>query len=362
MKSAYEGYRTVEFCKGAYFAGANTGEGFVTSYNSIVSEEELHRVYIIKGGSGCGKSTLMRRLAKAAEGRGHSAEYYLCGSDSDSLDCVVMDGKIAVLDGTFPHTVDMKYPGAASEIVDLSAFWDDGALESKRNEITACAAKKSAAYASAYRYLAAAEKVESEVISVAERIYDIEKAKKYAQGFVHRFIGKKLGRHSAVSHRYSACITGKGLYRVEKEKRSNEMLFTVRDYMRCSPVLMQTLAHEFISAGCDLTLSHLPLSNHIAEIEIPSVGVRISAFADGAADGVINVARFVQKNTIAELKGELRLAVAVELSCIEAAVERLSEASEQHFALERTYTQSMDFDSLAAYTEALEADILRRLG
>ncbi|MBQ8334426.1 MAG: hypothetical protein IJX93_11715, partial [Clostridia bacterium] len=158
MKSIYDNWLAVE--TGAdYFAGANTPSGFQSSYDTIADESRLDRVYIIKGGSGTGKSTLMRKIGSAAEKRGTECRYYLCGSDPDSLDCVVIGGRIAVLDGTAPHVREMKVPGASSAIIDVSKFWDPAALEPHRHELEERAALKSAAYASCYRWLAAADEV-----------------------------------------------------------------------------------------------------------------------------------------------------------------------------------------------------------
>jgi ABC-type cobalamin/Fe3+-siderophores transport system ATPase subunit len=137
MKSVFDGYVSTQGFENddVFFAGANTDAGFRSSYAAIAAEESLERLYIIKGSAGCGKSTLMKKIAREAECEGHSVRYYLCGSDAESLDSVVIDGRIAVLDGTPPHSVDMIFPGAKSELVDLSRFLDTAALEREREAI-----------------------------------------------------------------------------------------------------------------------------------------------------------------------------------------------------------------------------------
>ena len=98
MFTVYDGYSPIKM-KGrhVFFAGANTDGGFVSSYDTIANEKECERVYIIKGGSGSGKSTLMRSIAKKAEKNGFGVEYYLCGSDADSLDCMASSEKILLM-------------------------------------------------------------------------------------------------------------------------------------------------------------------------------------------------------------------------------------------------------------------------
>ena len=108
-------YKYIEspFGEKTYFAGANSGVGFVNLFGDFYEESSLDRLYIIKGGPGTGKSTFMRILAERAADAGAGAEYFLCGSDPSSLDAVVLSGggkRIAVIDGTSPHAYDAKYP------------------------------------------------------------------------------------------------------------------------------------------------------------------------------------------------------------------------------------------------------------
>ena len=137
-------YKYIEspFGEKTYFAGANSGVGFVNLFGDFYEESSLDRLYIIKGGPGTGKSTFMRILAERAADAGAGAEYFLCGSDPSSLDAVVLSGggkRIAVIDGTSPHAYDAKYPGAVSAVLDFGSFWDKGILESERGRIISLA-------------------------------------------------------------------------------------------------------------------------------------------------------------------------------------------------------------------------------
>ena len=87
-------YKYIEspFGEKTYFAGANSGVGFVNLFGDFYEESSLDRLYIIKGGPGTGKSTFMRILAERAADAGAGAEYFLCGSDPSSLDAVVLSG------------------------------------------------------------------------------------------------------------------------------------------------------------------------------------------------------------------------------------------------------------------------------
>ena len=132
MATVYGRFSTVDTGnKETYFVGANSGNGFISEYDTILSEAHFERVYIIKGGPGVGKSTAIGKCAESARQIGAHVTEYRCSSDASSLDMAVMekDGhRIAVLDGTAPHSRDPVYPGATGEIVDFGRAWDIGAL------------------------------------------------------------------------------------------------------------------------------------------------------------------------------------------------------------------------------------------
>ena len=118
-----------------YFAFMNTSEGFRSFFDDIFDPVVLDAYFIIKGGSGTGKSTIMKKIGDYFEKRGHLTERFCCSSDINSLDGVLIDGRIAVIDGTAPHTTDPKYPGAVDEIINLSECWDKAKLKNRKKEI-----------------------------------------------------------------------------------------------------------------------------------------------------------------------------------------------------------------------------------
>ena len=124
---------------------------------------------------------------------------------------------------------------------------------------------------------------------------------------------------------------------------------------------MEILSDRFAEAGCDVTLLHLPISNHVAGIEVQNAKISIVTHEAEDAVGVINTARFVKEEAKAEVRGEIRLAASVETSCMEAAVECLASASRHHFALEEIYSSAMDFSASDRVGDALWVDIRRRL-
>lgn len=143
----------------AYFAAANSAEGFVCDYSACFDSARIGRLYAVKGGPGTGKSRFLRDVANYAREKGFDCEYVYCSSDPDSLDGVILEkgGRgIALLDATAPHVYEPRLPGAREELVNLGVFWDGELLEQQRRQIEALQEQKSRAYRRAYRYLAAA--------------------------------------------------------------------------------------------------------------------------------------------------------------------------------------------------------------
>lgn len=141
------------------FPGGNTSRGFHSFYAHIIGPE-ARRALIIKGGPGVGKSTFMRRIAEEMVRRGFDVELHHCSSDNGSLDAVVIPAAgVALIDGTAPHVVDPRFPGAVDEILHLGDYWDEKALRSHRAEIMALNREASAGFQRAYRMLQAAKSI-----------------------------------------------------------------------------------------------------------------------------------------------------------------------------------------------------------
>ena len=152
----------------ALFAASNSGKGFCSYYEEIFGESRIFRRYLIKGGPGTGKSSFMSAIAQRAGEEGYSVDYYRCSSDYTSLDAIVIDSRIALIDATAPHALEPEFVGARDELIDLGSFWDSDMLLSKRRDIERYTRMKSEAYAAAYRFLEGALAVGTRMREVGE--------------------------------------------------------------------------------------------------------------------------------------------------------------------------------------------------
>lgn len=145
------------------FPGGNTCNGFHSFYQYVVPPDAA-RLFILKGGPGVGKSTFMKKLGAELNQVGHCRELHWCSSDNDSLDALVLpDYQIAVMDGTTPHMVDPRYPGAVDEIVNLGEFWEESQLTRNKAKIIELTQLKAMYFKIAYLRLKEAHAIWNEL-------------------------------------------------------------------------------------------------------------------------------------------------------------------------------------------------------
>jgi hypothetical protein len=78
----------------------------------------------------------MNKVGKEMQERGFAVEYHHCSSDNQSLDGLVIPALgIAFMDGTAPHIVDPRHPGAVDEIIHLGSFWNEAGMRRNKDPI-----------------------------------------------------------------------------------------------------------------------------------------------------------------------------------------------------------------------------------
>lgn len=142
------------------FPGGNTSLGFFSYYNYIIDPDEASRIFVIKGGPGVGKSTFMKKIGNEMLKRGYDIEFMHCSSDNNSLDGVVIPAlKYAFIDGTAPHIVDPKFPGAVDEIINFGEYWNEEGIKQHREDVINDSREATRYFNRAYKYLKAAASI-----------------------------------------------------------------------------------------------------------------------------------------------------------------------------------------------------------
>lgn len=347
--------------KNTYFAGANTPNGFIGEYENFLSEDTFEKIFIIKGGSGTGKSTMIRKAAESAVCEGALAEYFLCSSDPESLDGVILskgDKKIGIVDGTAPHTLDPLYPGACGEIINCGDYWDEACLRNGKEAIAVSVKRKREAYKRAYRFLGAAGEIAKMQRTFAKELFDKEKAKKA----VERLLGSvkpKGGRGNIISRR-TLCISMKGQFRLTSFE-SAESLVAVADRTDTAQLFYELVLEGLLLRGYDTVVSYSPFSE-ISELFVPSLSLAFVPQREGIEySRSINLQRFINKEEKEKTKQRRTFLSKCMTAMTEGALESLFEAGREHFVLEDIYKEAMDFPSLEGAVKELSKTVIKRL-
>ncbi|MBE6599244.1 MAG: hypothetical protein E7638_07370 [Ruminococcaceae bacterium] len=363
MKTVYDGFSPLENIphSDTCFIGANTGRGFLT-LSEPLSEEGLARLYIIKGGAGTGKSSLMKKAAEGAVKRGIPVTAFLCGSDPDSFDAVVLGGKIGITDGTFPHVREMKYPAAVSSIVDLSRFLDGDKLSERRGEIAALSEKKTSLYRAAYSYLKATETVESERMAALRDAVEWEKLRAWAARTAKALCGREVRRGLNGTPRkstfYTSSITMKGAVSLPAFERKANTVWGVQDSFGIAHLLLRALGDACMARGLSAEYGLIPVGDRIKEVYFPEIRTLFSAAPSSPVVKTVNAARFLQKDWVKASGGRMRFTGKCMDAMLGEAVSLLAQAGEAHFALERINMDAMDFDALREYSDGVVGEIM----
>ena len=338
------------------FSGANTGGGFVSFYDRIFPEDKLSALYIIKGGPGTGKSTFMRRLGDLAKDRGCNIRHCLCGSDASSLDGILIDDKIGVIDGTPPHPRDFRSPGAAGDILNFGVFWDGKGLRKVRNEIDRLVREKHGFFDTAYRYLGAAGKIDAHLADIAGEFYLKDKAESAAKRLI-----TTIGDSGKCRHRQMIGYTMNGVT-VILPTYDNACNYVIIGDPDIGKLFLSQLEAEIISAKIEAEISFDPLNmRDIHCIYFPKSHVLIRQGEADNADKIINMQRFCDRSSLAECRQRLRFGRKCKESLLVGATESLGGAKEKHFQLEEIYKSHMDFEKLSEQSSLWYREILSAL-
>ena len=340
-----------------YFASMNTSEGFCSYFEEIFNSAQLDAVYIIKGGSGTGKSTTMKRIGEHFEKEGFLVERVFCSSDISSLDGVIIDNRIAVIDGTSPHTTDPKYPGAVDEIVNLSSCWDADKLKKHKKEIIKLASEKGTCYRKGYSFLSAAGRIKREMKSIVLENFKYDKMKRA----ISRYIKQNGWKGLKASHtlRHITCVGPDGVTTFKTFENMSEKICTVKNSHGCEGVFFTELIKQFDEANLKSVISYDPVCpENINAVYLPDVRICI-VMSDGSENPydekykVFNLERFIDKETLANNRSKLRFANKCYKSLIDGACDSFADAKKCHGKIEKIYSSAVDFNIVSGIAEEL---------
>ena len=349
-----------------FFLGANSPKGFVSRFGESFRQGDGWHTYIIKGGPGTGKSTLMKRVAAYFIKKNLRCHLCPCSSDPNSLDGVVFpDMRVTLLDGTSPHVVEPRYPGAIEEIVNLGDCWDIACLREKEEEIIRLTDLNREYHRRASDYLRAAGCIINDTAELAAGCCDIEKAKKYGYSLAHRMI-PKVRRRGEEWRRYLSAVTPIGhiFYKTTFSKMCDEVAVISDEYGAASGAVLSAVRDFALDCGHEIITCLCPLSEgeKIEHIIIPALRVGFATsnrYHRVESDRrVVHARRFMDMASLHEEKSHLSFNRRAAAEMLLSATEILGQAKDTHDKLEAQYISAMNFDAINKTTEELLKKII----
>lgn len=356
-----------------YFPGNNTPEGFFSYYQYILGQREAKKIICIKGGPGTGKSTFLKRVGEKLSGSGQNVDFLHCSADEHSLDGILLvDKKIAFIDGTSPHIIDPITPGAVDSIINFGEFWNDKKIADNKEDIISYNEECSRWYKLAYNYLAAAKSIYNNLSGINEDGIELSEIYKLAADIIVREYKKydisiKAGN---VKRFFASAITPGGTISFVKSllgrMRKIYLINVPEGYGNTT--FMNILLDGAVYRGFDTECYYCPMDpqRKIEHMLVPQLGLafittnkwhdlepwEISEDEDDSRDiTMIDISDFQSVYFAEKNAGTLGRLSRLYANLIEESVSALSRAKENHDLVEKMYIRNMNFEKIDALVE-----------
>lgn len=350
-----------------FFLAANSGEGF----RSFFSESYIPgtwRAYIIKGGPGTGKSSFMKFMAAKAAEKGYGVILCPCSSDPGSLDGVIIeDIKTVFLDGTAPHVVEPRLPGACENIIDLGRFWDSDKLFSRAKEISAAADANSRLHKTAAAYLSAAGEIICDNLKISRFATDRAAAIRFAMKLAKKHLPEKAEKSGSEFIRFLGGVTPEGVISFSKTVTDhyNTTVIIEDKYGGAAGEIMKYIRAAAISRGYNIIALKNPLlpdelTDHILIPELSLAFLRESEYMNfDTAVRRIHARRFINNSAIKKYRSRMLFGDKISRRLLLGACATLKKAKDAHDALEKHYIEAMDFEAISRFAIEKAEEIIK---
>jgi len=346
------------------YPGGNTAYGFFSYFDQILPVEKAKRIFILKGGPGVGKSTFMRKMSRYLIGRGFDVEHFRCAGDNDSLDGVLAP-KLGLLfvDGTAPHVVDPKWPGAVDGIVNLGECLDEDGLAQYREQVAEISAQITVCYQHAYRYLHAANIVRSDSCAIFSACQGRDTLRRETDALVSECLADGGGMSAGTERKlFASAITPGGVVCTLSSQPARRYVAIRGPWPAPAEIVLGRLRDEALRRNLCVEGFYCALDpNRLEHLLIPSLDTLFytdNPFhgQDLPFDRAFDLSAHILVPTPREAEA-LTKNEGVFQTLLDCAVGALSEAKSLHDALEKHYVKHMDFSCF----DAIYEKTLRRL-
>lgn len=351
-----------------YFAGGNTARGFYSLYDSNL--QGLNRIFILKGGPGTGKSSLMKAIGTEWADKGYDIDYLHCSSDNDSIDGVLIpELKVGIVDGTAPHVIEPKAPGAIEEYVNFGEAWNSKALANQKEKILQISKEVSRSFEAAYSIFGEA----LEIHDRWEKIYfdnmDFSEADRLTNKLIVEFYGNiYVNKQSDVRHRFLGAATPKGAVDFIPNLTEDvpKRYFVKGRAGTGKSTMLKKLAAEAINRGLDIEIYHCGFDPHSLDmLIIREMGLAIfdstsphEYFPSREGDEIIDTYEEIVNQGTDEIFAEQINEISKQYKAkMKEAISYLAQAKEHHDKLEAIYIDAMDFSVVDQLKDNIRIEI-----
>ncbi|MBP3580577.1 MAG: hypothetical protein J6K12_04950 [Clostridia bacterium] len=357
-----------------YFAAANTAMGFKSYFPYIFNIEDCDKLYILKGGPGVGKSTFMKKVGQFCENKGLNVEYYRCSSDPDSLDGIVIkELKIAIADGTSPHSIEASLAGAYEEIIDLGKAWDTEDLFCKRGKLQMLSKEKKHCYENAYEILYTCRHIKGILSEMCKSHILHEKAEKSVQRLAKSVLSKKNVCKGEEKIRLINALSCKGKIHLCSFEDKAKMCVFIKESKKAYGLGVYYITKLYEVAkkrGAEMLVSFSPFDTSFVDglyfvnekISVTLYSDELVSLCDKSAKKcrIINSDVFMDLKAMSQTKKERKFYEKLILSLEEKALAQLEQAGKVHLYLESVYSKSTNYSVVEKALEEFLENLTKR--
>ncbi len=331
--------------------------------------KDANRVFVIKGGPGVGKSTFMTAIAKDMVCRGYDVEIHHCSSDNSSIDGVVFpEIGVGMLDGTWPHVVDPKVPGAVDEIIWLGEFWDEESVRANKQSILLAQKGAESVFRRAYRFLKAAQIVYEDWESVYIEAMNFGKANVFVQKIIDENLSHlEVGSNPGIQRKlFASAITPDGMVNYLNTIVSpykNRYVISGHPGTGKS-VLLNKVAQAALTRGFYVETYFCPLHpDKVEHVVVPKLDLALTksiephTYTPSTNDTIIDMNSCLNDSVIESHYPYIVRAREQFESLFKSGIYYIGQAKQYHDALEKFYAPNMDFEGI----ERLRKNIVKRI-
>lgn len=345
------------------FPGGNTSIGSYPLFEYIIPEN-VNKIFCLKGGPGVGKSSMMKKISKEFIEKGYDVELFYCTSDPSSLDGIVIKDLGAVfLDGTAPHIVDPKNPGAIDEIINLGEYWNLKGIEQNREEIVACNKDISNSFKRAYKFLSAAEPIYRDIEEKYSDCMDFGKVNLLTSNLIEEIFKdiKSSDVYKPIRHLFGTAITPIGHidYADSMLVNAKKVYYLSGEIGTGKTTLLKKVSEKAVEKGMSVEVYHYPLiPEKIETVLIKDLGIAITTSSIFKDEETIDLNKFVDEIKLSPYKEEVKFDKKLLDELINYAILNLKRAKSKHDIIESYYVPNMRFDDIDKLKDELISRIL----